>query len=490
MKYFVFIVFALVAIPAIIAAVRSKKRYFSPLFASTVFLTMYINSSRIHFVSYEDYRGPDRGFEVSLIDVIMIGLLPAVVGSKNRKGWPYNLTSHIVFAILCTLSIMNTPADARLYAAFTCYKMFKLAGIYWIAYNAWRMGLKLQHLAWAYGTMAILITITALKQKYLWGLYRIPGPFDHSNTVPMYCALILPPLYLWASCRPGLPRWQSVLGSAGCLGMMFCVLATQSRAGLLLVGGHLGLSVAISLVRGIHLPKTQRRRIKKLAAVIAILGLLGGLKALNTIITRFKTAPEQSEQAREEFNLAAKLMLQDRPWGGVGINNFSYVLTREARYNGHIVVMANEEQAGVAHHIYKLTAAELGYPGIICFVGLWFLAWWRPLRVGLRGREFESVFLLGFPLGFETLYVIGLLEWAYRLSPVIYLFTIQAGLAAGLAEQLESQRLLQQRMKRSKSPRTSAPTEPKSWELPNASSGNRDILAEVSDVNVAREVQS
>ncbi len=201
------------------------------------------------------------------------------------------------------------------------------------------------------------------------------------------------------------------------------------------MGTSLVLSVTLSLWRSLSWRGRARQRVQALALLVAILGGLGGLKALHTIIVRFQTAPPASEEAREEFNYAAQLMLADRPWTGVGVNCFSYVLTREARYNGHIVVMANEEEAGVAHHIYRLTAAEMGYPGLFFFCLFWLRAWWRPLRTGLTRHNDSALLLLAFPLGFQTLYLVGFLEWAYRLSPVIYLYTMLAGVSSGACEQ-------------------------------------------------------
>jgi hypothetical protein len=98
--------------------------------------------------------------------------------------------------------------------------------------------------------------------------------------------------------------------------------------------------------------------------------------------------------------------------------------------------MANEEQAGVAHHIYRLTAAELGYPGLVCFLLVWWGFWIRPLWVGWRRQGLHATLLLGFSIGFQALYLIGFLEWAFRLTPVIYLYTIQAGLASALADEV------------------------------------------------------
>lgn len=409
---------------------QSNRRYLGWLLALATALTMYTNSTRIHFISMEDYRGPDRGFEVTLTDLIILSVLPLVATRRGVKWLPYNWLPLLGYGLCCFIATLQAPQP--IYAWFTFYKLLKLAVVYWVMTNSFRAGLTIEHMAHAYLAIATCMTVVALKQKYLFGMYRIKGPFDHSNTIPMYVILILPVLYLWASCNARLPRWKSLWGVSASLGLMFAVLATQSRAGLVLCGSSLLLVILLSNVR------FPTRRVRLLSLVILTLALLGGLKALATIINRFETAPEESEMARVEFNIAADLMAKDHLFG-VGLNSFSYVLTNEERYNGHIKVMANEEQAGVAHHIYRLTAAEMGYPGLFFFVLVWLGFWIRPLWVGRRQRGLQATLLLGFPVGFQALYLIGFLEWAFRLTPVIYLYAIQAGVASALAEAVEAE---------------------------------------------------
>ena len=408
---------------------QSNRRYLGWLLALATFLTMVTNSTRIHFISMEDYRGPDRGFEVTLTDLIFLAVFPLVASKRGVKWFPYNSLPLLGYGLCCFIATLKAPVP--IYAWFTFYKLLKLYFVYWVAANSFRAGLTMEHMAHAYLGIGTWMTFLALKQKYLFGMYRIKGPFDHSNTIPMYVILVLPVLYLWASCNPRLPRWKSLWGIFASLGLMFAVLATQSRAGLVLCGLSLLMVVGLSNLR------FPSRRVRLLTLAIMTLAFLGGLKALGTIINRFETAPEESEMARTEFNIAADLMAKDN-FFGVGLNSFSYVLTTEERYNGHIKVMANEEQAGVAHHIYRLTAAEMGYPGLVFFVLVWAGFWIRPLWVGRQGRGLPATLLLGFPIGFQALYLIGFLEWAFRLTPVIYLYTIQAGVASALADEVAS----------------------------------------------------
>ena len=165
--------------------------------------------------------------------------------------------------------------------------------------------------------------------------------------------------------------------------------------------------------------------------------LIGGFKAANSFLERIKNAPESSEAARVEFNIAAAKMAKDR-WLGVGLNNFSRVLTDTPEYREHFSVMANETQAGVAHHIYWLTAAEIGFSGLAIFLiligRLALIAAWH----GLRSGSFEGNLLIGLFFGFMALHLSGFLEWAMRITPVTYLFYINCGICVGLAGALQT----------------------------------------------------
>jgi O-antigen ligase len=413
----------------LVAALATQRRL-QPWLLTLLYLTpMLAEVININFVSWETYRGPDRGFEVNLTDLLTWGIVLGLLAKeRSRLIWlPFNSIPLLLFFGACLVSTVGAPL--KLLAFFTLWKLAKLYLVYWCTVNllSLRGGLEFRYVGYAMTAISVAVGLLAFKQKYLEGLYRIHGPFDHSNTVPIFMLQMLPVLLLWASCDRKVPRPVAGLALMGVLGGAFAIAATQSRAGIVLVG--LTLVGAVMLAVG----RWPSRRSIAISLIFVMLGGIGALKALDSFITRLKTAPEASEAAREEFNHAAELMVQDRPWTGVGINSFSYVLTRTPAYNGHIVVMANEEQAGVAHHIYLLTAAETGYPGILLFL-FCLLRWWlMMLRAGLRGKTFERTYLLGYFLGFGCFFLIGFLEWAFRISPVSYFVAVNMAVATSLA---------------------------------------------------------
>lgn len=414
---------------ALISARSGKLR--GLLFSCLVFSTVLGDATNINFFSMESYRGPDRGFEVTLTDLLAAGLgLGLLLKPGGRLKWlPFNslpLTLVLVWAILCT-----ALAPLPLTASFTLFKLIKLALLYWISVNLLGRLVPQRHFMNGVFAIGTLMTVLAVKQKYLDGYYRIPGPFDHSNTIPIFLMQILPLALLWGLCNRRLSRVQAISWLLCTLGMTFAIAATQSRAGLAVVG----LSMLACLLLANR--RAPGLRVVLSSALVAFLCLCGAAKAADTILERFRSAPKASEEARHEFNFAAELMARDK-FCGVGLNNFSHVLTQETRYNSHIVVMANEEQSGVAHHIYLLTAAETGWLGLgLCLVVL--LRFFKLALVpGLKGRQTHGILLFGLAVGFGAVHLLGFLEWALRITPVCYQLTLVSALAVSLRKGVTS----------------------------------------------------
>ncbi len=157
----------------------------------------------------------------------------------------------------------------------------------------------------------------------------------------------------------------------------------------------------------------------------------------DSIIDRFLNAPEASGEARDEFNIAAQIMAGDNAFG-VGLNSFSRVLSDTPRYSSHIVIMEDEEKSGVAHHIYWFTAAEMGYVGVTGFVlvigRFTLLALWGSWK---GRKQLEGALLFGLFVGASALHAHGLLAWAFRISPVTYMYAICSGLIVGFYDQVK-----------------------------------------------------
>jgi hypothetical protein len=398
----------------------------------------------INFVSNESYRGADRGFELTLTDMFALGLVMArplgrfMLKPKRRSGTlPPGSLALLGFTLLGAIGVGG--AIHPLYGMFTVWKLPRMLLVYWAVWSAAcreddpeaflqgiRRGLLLGML---------IVGLFAIKQKFLDGMYRVNGTFDHSNTIPLYINLAAAPLLAWLLGDARIKRLEFII-SFGIIGSgLVAVLATQSRLGILLAALS---SLSSVVVANIGSPS---RRSKAAALAFLVCGLIGGLMVMDTLIDRILNAPESSEQARDEFNHAAVLMAQDHLLG-VGLNNFSAAMTTREEYREHVVVMANEEQAGVAHHIYLLTAAETGYIGLALLLVMFARILTNPL-LQLLGKRRPAVpewlpavqpLILAGAIGQLAMHMSGFFEWAFRITPVMYQYFVMAGLLSGVAQ--------------------------------------------------------
>jgi len=431
MKYVAFGTMLLGGVPLMVwlgmANQRMRELLVAVLLASTCFGPL----GKLNFVSIETYRGPDRGFELTLTDLVALALCIVILIRFPREmvAVPPRTIVLAVFFLLCAVSAATSPVP--LYGAFTLFKLLRMFVIYWCVVNALEIGIDLRGFWTGFIAIAMVMTVLALKQKYLNGMYRISGPFDHSNTIPLFVNVILPVLLTWAVADRNMPLWKAALSMLGVMGLLLSVVATYSRAGIALAGVSL-----IVVLLGTNLRGANPRSIA-VSAMVLLLMIGGAIKAADSMMKRVKEAPKSSEQARIEFNNAATAMMHDHSTG-VGLNNFSYVLTTRTEYNRFLEVMKNESQAGVCHHIYNLTGAELGLPGLLLFVGILASFLWTAFRGALRTRTLESKLMFGLMLGAVALHLQGFLEWGFRITPVMQIFAISCGMVIGLSRRVSA----------------------------------------------------
>ena len=391
-----------------------------------IFFTVLGAHGSLNLVSRELYRGPDRGFEFTAADLVCWALIVAIVTRFPRRIKWFPLNSWLLLLFFLNACLLAVIASEPLFTAFSLWKCVRIFCLYWCTVNCLRLGTNRRYVWLGYAGAASVITVLALQQKFLFHIYRVNGPFDHSNTIPLYANLILPVLLIWGLCDRQLPLWKSVLSIALSLGLLFAVICTFSRAGIAFAAGSFVCALLWANVR------SSSMRVRTATAVLSVLMAAGTLRVAGPIISRIQTAPKASETARDEFNYAARLMLLDHPFG-VGLNNFSYVLTTHAGYRQHFAAMKNEEQSGVCHHIYWLTAAETGYLGLALYLAVVVRFCWSALRGAMRNKSIHGTLLFGVFLGFGALQASGFYEWAFRLTPVLQLFAIQSAVAVAWA---------------------------------------------------------
>ncbi len=442
MKYFLFMLVFAGGIPAIAFAASQSPKLRSACYALLMFIPAMGDMSGINFFSVETYRGPDRGLELTLAEMFALGLmLSRQLGSYTDRSRPKKSAPGffllIVYAAIGAAGLSG--ALQPFFGMFTVIKFLRITMVYsilWtsatsekdpsVFYKGVRRGL----------TAGLLyVGYMALSQKFIQHYYRVKGPFDHSNTIPLFVNPAAPTLLVWGlgDKRIGPIEFILMMGAVGA--GLIAVVATQSRLGMMLA--VTALAAAFFIATRLKLSG----RAKATVLVFVVLAAIGGAMVAKTIIDRFLNAPESSEQAREEFKVAAKMMARDKLLG-VGLNNFSETMTLVDKYNGHVEVMANEESAGVVHNIYWLSAAETGFVGMGVIILLYITIWWAVAKPGIivkrgRKRNLPEAVALAAGVGQIALHMSGFFEWAFRITPVIcqYLYIAACMSAIGRLEE-------------------------------------------------------
>jgi hypothetical protein len=204
-----------------------------------------------------------------------------------------------------------------------------------------------------------------------------------------------------------------------------CNVFSLCRGGMMMFVLSSSVVAAASMVR-----RPTAHKVKVLSWIVAG-GALALLKSMDTIINRFVNAPKESELARKLFNQAAKAMAEEHPFG-VGINMYSFVLDHGG-YADRFTIEPGDRN-GIAHHIYWLTSAELGYVGVAAYVLVLLSVLVAAARLALR-KGVEGELGVGILAGLSITYLQGFAEWIARQTTMSYAFW---GLAAIVAARLRT----------------------------------------------------
>lgn len=417
---FVVLAAALMVMPVVGLLARRRPTLHRALLATATFLPYVGELFSMNLYSVPEYRGESIGFELSLVDLVILALhfaLPTPTRTPMAtRRWLYfgSVVFSLVGAPLVLFGLFSTWKLLRMYALF--------AVLHRHAVRPEMTPVMLRGLALG----AIYASYVAIEQRYLHGMLRCRGPMPHSNTLSMSINLFAP---TWvALLLVGRGGYVAMLALGG--GAISVVLA-QSRTSLVLFGVAGVITFAVSVRR-----RFDGRKVKwALLGMLAVSLLLAA--SLDSILDRFAQAPKTSAEARHHFNDAAGLMLRDHPLFGIGINQYSHVLSADG-YADTVGVL-EVDRHGVAHHLYWLTLAELGSIGFLAYLALLLPPMFRAAGPALSRRLRDDVrtdVLLGLSVGYLITHVQGFAEWVLRQSEMSQLFWISVALVEGLRTQL------------------------------------------------------
>lgn len=372
----------------------------------------------LNLVSDPAYRGDTRGLEISLVDLVAWTLLATV---PRGDRWPYRRAALLYLAI-AFISIAFAPRpEFALYGALKIGRLFVLAIVVERAVRAGLGPSLLRGLAIG----VVYVCVIALDQRYRQGMMQVHGPFVHQNGIGMTIDLIAP-----AMLGLLLAGFGGRLAGAALICGALAIVLSLSRGALLM------MPLACTIVYVGSLRRSVTRRKLALIAIAALGAVIVVAKSMDSLVERFTEAPDASAHGRELFEASAAAMVDDHPFG-IGINQFSWVQSHRG-YADEIGI-PDIDRDGIVHNIYRLTQAELGWPGLVAFALL--LA--TPLFLGVAGlvRAWRSPdprvdLLLGFTASLVVTYLHGMLEWSLRITPIAQVQWIVFGFIAALAGSL------------------------------------------------------
>lgn len=442
MKQLVFVAmtigFLVVAIPAAIRFSWMDKVCIAGI------MFMAINPVDVTFFSYTFYRGDIRGIEFGVTDWLTITLAAAMLWAPRwRKRRLYfqhpNQVWMLLYLALCGFSIITALVPQ--FAFFGVTKLLRAFATFWIAFNFIRSEDDLRFIIWCVVGLTFYSFIQVLMDKYVRGVYPPRGSFPHQNglaTVQNILNFIIFALLMQDSARLFDKRTLIYWAAFG-VGVLTTV-ATLSRGGMVTLVAGCAMIVPLSFA----LKQATIKINKKLAAlgVMFVLSLPVLAVILPEVINRFENAPVESGESRHEANLASANMGGDY-FFGVGINNYSYAINY-LRYGDHLA----ELDRGIAHHIFWLHYAELGLAGVILYILMTGTFMWIALRFILKRRDsLERVFAIGVLTAFVINWLVGTLEWNFRIIQVTLIYFMLAGFVSSL-DRVERERINKNRKRR------------------------------------------
>jgi O-Antigen ligase len=370
------------------------------------------NPAHVNFFSDEHYRGDSRGFEVTSVDLLVLTL---AIAQRQRGANPAKTHRFFIPRMLYLTAAVLSAAFGHdpFRSAFSIWKILRMFGYFSVLAGAFQdlalANAALQGLAYGVVSQGAMV----LWQKYVYRMVRVVGSQPHPNSLAMLVNFISPVALSLLLHRGNRRLTMAVCGLAA-----FSDVCTLSRGGMVMYLLATVVVVAFSLWRGSNPYKL------KVVTYMVIVGVAGVGKSIDTIIKRFTEAPKESELARKLFNMAARAMAEDYPFG-VGINMYSYVLD----HNGYADRFGVDpgDRTGIAHHIYWLTAAETGYFGAGCYILVLASVIVSAVRL-VKERGVQGEIAVGIMAGLVVTYMQGTAEWIARQTPMSYCFWLFAAM--------------------------------------------------------------
>jgi hypothetical protein len=380
--------------------------------------------------SIETYRGHTKGYHFYFNHLLAIALIIAKWREDRRafRWLPPGLGWFLLYCAVSLISIVNAP-DKNL-ALMAAHKTIFASVLMIATFNTLRteddfkffLEVMVVSMAWE--------LFVCLKMKYLAHMYQVHGTFEHQNPLAMY-AILIGMVFLSTGLGPKFKgaNWL-IFGFGTCAIIVQCTLSRGALA--MLAAGTMG-------VIGLSLGEKPTARRLLVTATMGVVGAVGLVLSLDTIISRFHDRGNQaSAELREVMKDACREMVHDYPQG-IGWNNYALVINPPFRYaeiyydwerSRHMKPNYTKANGVVESHYYLLIA-ENGYLGLYAWLGVLLVALWRNFRAYLFfGYSFLRCLSLGIFMGCLLNYAQSTLERVLVQPRNLMLWLILMGITA------------------------------------------------------------
>lgn len=368
-----------------------------------------------------DWPGLSQGFDISALDLILVTAFFTLPRSPSAP-LPFKFSfAFYICAVL--LSALQAPHQAAsLYYVWQLLRMFMVFAI--VA----RACADPQLVTALLKGMAIGICVEGVVvawQRFVIHFVQAPGTFTTQNMLGMAMHFAIYPFFalLLSGEKGWQPRAVPIIG-------VLIVIFTTSRAALGFALAGLSLLFALAILR-----RWTPRMTRMLVAAVFAAALLSPV-AYRQFSYRFQSTEtiQEDDGGRSTLINAARFMLADHPMG-IGANNYVMVARSQGYSERANVGVLNS--GAYPHNVYWTAAAETGFLG---FVALTILLL-RPLSVAFpcawrNRKDPRGSLLLGLATSLVIVYIHSFYEKDLLLDWIQYLFAINLGLIAGVAQQL------------------------------------------------------
>ncbi|GAA0482315.1 hypothetical protein GCM10009096_25820 [Parasphingorhabdus litoris] len=405
------------SVPVFMVLLQQNAKYRRYLYFAVGFLPFVISAWNLDaaIISWATWPGQTKGVIITLLDALAL----AIVIRSRRSPLSFPFTAlFIAYIGAAALSIIfsTTPQASFFYA----WQLGTVLLVFWAVANVamTKDGPKMIIAGLVCG-----ITLQAgfsISQKFS-GVVQASGTMGHQNLLGVATHFALYPslAMLMATKKAKLPMLGVVAG-------LIVVAFGASRATIGLAGIGVMLVIFLSMVR-----KPTARKTKVAAIGLVILAIATPV-AISSLQQRFAiTSTEGSNEERQAFERAAKMIWADHPMG-IGANRYVVVANTEGYSERAGVIWNRGSRSAPVHNSYLLAAAETGFIGLICFVLLIFVPIVAAFRFAWANRKDpKGDMAVGIGVTLVIFAMHSFYEWVMLTWVIQYMLAIAIGMLAG-----------------------------------------------------------